>query len=185
MSPAVEEPRPFLQPGSRAAVLRRLGELREAHLVALDAVVRELATEKPFRKRVDYGFWFAWYEGPKLGRREEGELATLFTDVVVAIASGVTGIDVGRVGEHLRPQPQGLGGLLGGLGGFLAPRPSRRLEEAAIGLIEETTAPWNPRLGIVAAWNMACAVALRGRLDERVARVLLAAWEEALGSLPA
>ena len=185
VSPAVEEPRPFLAPGQRAAVLRRLGELREAQLVALDAAVRELAAEKPLRKRVDHGFWFAWYEGPRLGRREEGELAMLFTDVVVAIASGVCGIDVGRFGERLRPQPQGLGGLLGGLGGLLAPRPGRRLEEAAIGLIEQTTAPWNPRLGVVAAWNMACAIALHGRLDQRVEQALLAAWEKALGPVPA
>ncbi len=185
MSPDLNEPRPLLAPGPRAAILRRLGELREAHLVALDAAVRELVAQKPLRKRVDHGFWFAWYEGPKLRRPEEDELATLFTDVVVAIASGVAGIDVGRFGERLRPQPQGLGGLLDGLGGILAPRPRRRLEEAAIGLIEETAAPWDPRLGVVAAWNMACAIALRGRLDEGVEQALLAAWEKALGPLPA
>ena len=185
MSPAVGEPHPLLYAGPRAAILRRLRELRQAHLVALDAAVRELAAAKPLRKRVDHGFWFAWYEGPKLSRQEEDELAILFTDVVVAIAGGVSGIDDGRFGERLRPRPQGLGGLLGGLGGFLAPRPSRRLEEAAIGLIEDTVAPWNPRLGVVAAWNMACAIALRGRLDPRVEEALLVAWEKALGPLPA
>jgi hypothetical protein len=176
---------PLLYAGPRAALLRRLAELRQSDLVLLDAAIRELAGEKRLRNRVDRGFWFAWYEGPRLDSRHETEIKELFTDVVVAVATGVAQLDVARFAAGLRPQPQGLGGILGGIGGWLGGNSRRGLDNVAIRIIEDAVAPWDPRLGVLAAWNASCAVALRRILDPPVEEILAGPWRKALGDLPA
>jgi hypothetical protein len=67
----------------------------------------------------------------------------------------------------------------------MRPRPPRQLQDASIALIEGHLEPWDPRLAIVATWNMACAVALRRRLPERTVAALEAAWRRAVGDPPA
>ena len=174
----------LLLSGPRAAVLRRLGQVTVDDLHALDAAVVALRVEKPFRGRVDKGFWLAWYEGPRLTTNESRELGDLFPAVVVAIAAGLTGLDVERFGAGLEGRAQA--GVFGGLARLLRPgSPDRPLQHAAIGLIEDAVAPWDPRLAIMGCWNAACAVTLRTRLQDPVVDVLEAAWRRALGELPA
>ena len=175
---------PLLFPGPRAALLRRLGQLTVEDLHGLDAAVRALREEKPYRKRVDMGFWMGWYEGPRLTTAEGGELGNLFGHVVVAIAGGLTGLDVERFGA--RPMGGQQRGVFGDLTRLLRPSSADRLlQDAAIGLIEGAVAPWDPRLAIVACWNVACAATLRKHLPVEVVNVLEAAWRQAIGEPPA
>jgi hypothetical protein len=175
---------PLLFPGPRAALLGRLSQLTVEDLHALDAAVLALRDEKPYHKRVDKGFWLAWYEGPRLTRAEGEELQDLFGHVVVAIAGGLTGLDVERFGVRLGDGPQG--GAIGDLMRLLRPSTANRpLQSAAIGLIEDAVAPWDPRLAIVACWNVACAATLRKYLPVEVVDVLEAAWRRAIGEPPA
>lgn len=175
---------PLLFPGPRAALLGRLSQLTVEDLHALDAAVLALRDEKPYRKRVDKGFWLAWYEGPRLTRAEGDELQDLFGHVVVAIAGGLTGLDVERFGVRLGDGQQG--GAIGDLMRLLRPSSANRpLQSAAIGLIEDAVAPWDPRLAIVACWNVACAATLRKHLPVEVVDVLEAAWRRAIGEPPA
>lgn len=175
---------PLLFPGPRAALLGRLSQLTVEDLHALDAAVLALRDEKPYRKRVDKGFWLAWYEGPRLTRAEGEELQDLFGHVVVAIAGGLTGLDVERFGVRLGDGQQG--GAIGDLMRLLRPSSANRpLQSAAIGLIEDAVAPWDPRLAIVACWNVACAATLRKYLPVEVVDVLEAAWRRAIGEPPA
>ena len=178
----MSEPPPLLYGGPRHAIVRRYAALDVDDLKALAAAVEKLAHEKEMRKKVDYGFWWAWYDGPRLSRAEESEIGELFTDVVVAIATGVTGLDVARFGTRLRPQSEG---PLERLTSFFTGRPSHPLQDAAIGLMEDACAPWDPRYGFIAAWNAACAVAFRGRIPERTEAILSAAWRAVFGDLPA
>jgi len=174
---------PLLHPGLRAAVLHRLGQLTVDDLHGLDAAVRALRAEKPYRGRVDKGFWLAWYEGPRLTTTEGGELGELFPAVVVAIAGGLTGLDVQRFGARLKGGEQA--GVFGDLARLLRPGSAARpLQHAAIGLIEDAVAPWDSRLAIVACWNVACAVTLRTHLPGEVVDVLEGAWRHALGEPP-
>ena len=175
---------PLLFPGPRAALLGRLSQLTVEDLHALDAAVLALRDEKPYRKRVDKGFWLAWYEGPRLTTTEGGELGELFPAVVVAIAGGLTGLDVERFGARLGGRQQGgaIGDLMRLLRSTSADRP---LQGAAIGLIEDAVAPWDPRLAIVACWNVACAATLRKYLPVEVVEVLEGAWRRAIGAPPA
>ena len=175
---------PLLFPGPRAALLGRLSQLTVEDLHALDAAVLALRDEKPYRKRVDKGFWLAWYEGPRLKRAEGDELQDLFGHVVVAIAGGLTGLDVERFGVRLGDGQQGgaIGDLMRLLRSTSADRP---LQGAAIGLIEDAVAPWDPRLAIVACWNVACAATLRKYLPVEVVEVLEGAWRRAIGEPPA
>jgi hypothetical protein len=175
---------PLLFPGPRAALLGRLSQLTVEDLHALDAAVLALRDEKPYRKRVDKGFWLAWYEGPRLKRAEGDELQDLFGHVVVAIAGGLTGLDVERFGARLGGRQQGgaIGDLMRLLRSTSADRP---LQGAAIGLIEDAVAPWDPRLAIVACWNVACAATLRKYLPVEVVEVLEGAWRRAIGEPPA
>jgi len=175
---------PLLFPGPRAALLGRLSQLTVEDLHALDAAVLALRDEKPYRKRVDKGFWLAWYEGPRLKRAEGDELQDLFGHVVVAIAGGLTGLDVERFGVRLGDGQQG--GAIGDLMRLLRPSSANRpLQSAAIGLIEDAVAPWDPRLAIVACWNLACAATLRKHLPVEVVDVLEGAWRRAIGEPPA
>jgi hypothetical protein len=162
----------------------RLGRLTAEDLHALDAAVRALREEKPYRKRVDMGFWMAWYEGRRLTPPEVDELGHLFVSVVVAIAGGLTGLDVERFGA--RPKGGRQGGVFGDLTDLLRPASADRpLQAAAIGLIEGAVAPWDPRLAIVACWNVACAATLRAHVRVDVVDVLEGAWRRALGEPPA
>ena len=175
---------PLLFPGPRAALLGRLSQLTVEDLHALDAAVLALRDEKPYRKRVDKGFWLAWYEGPRLTRAEGDALQDLFGHVVVAIAGGLTGLDVERFGVRLGDGQQG--GAIGDLMRLLRPSSANRpLQSAAIGLIEDAVAPWDPRLAIVACWNLACAATLRKHLPVEVVDVLEGAWRRAIGEPPA
>ena len=175
---------PLLFPGPRAALLGRLSQLTVEDLHALDAAVLALRDEKPYRKRVDKGFWLAWYEGPRLTRAEGEELQDLFGHVVVAIAGGLTGLDVERFG--VRPGDGQQGGAIGDLMRLLRPSSANRpLQSAAIGLIEDAVAPWDPRLAIVTCWNVACAATLRKYLPVEVVEVLEGAWRRAIGEPPA
>jgi hypothetical protein len=175
---------PLFHPGARAAVLWRFGNLTIDDLHALDAAVRALSAEKPYRGRVDKGFSLAWYEGPRLTTSEGREVNELFEAVVVAVASGLTGLDVGRFGGRLSGREQA--GVFGDLTRFLRPGSAARpLQHAAIGLIEDAVAPWDPRLAIMACWNVACAATLRTHLALPVVDVLERAWRQALGEPPA
>jgi hypothetical protein len=177
-------PPPLLTPRLREALQRRLGQLTVDDLHLLDAAVRALREAKPYRRRVDMGFTLAWYEGPRLTRAEDGELADLFGDVIIAIAGGVTGFDVERLGA--RGQRDQSTGAIGDVMRFLRPDSAARpLQHAALGLIESSVAPWDPRLAIMACWNMACAAVLGAHLSGSVVEVLEAAWRQALGEPPA
>lgn len=175
---------PLLAPGPRVAVLERLGRLTIDDLQRLDAAVRALRAEKPYRGRVDKGFWLAWYEGPRLTSAERGDVGELFPAVVVAIASGLTGLDVRRLGARL-----GGGDRTGAFGDLVRlVRPAsadRALQHTAIALIDDAVAPWDPRLAIMACWNVACAVTLRAHLTVPVVDALERAWRQALGEPPA
>jgi hypothetical protein len=172
---------PLLYPGPRAALLRRVRTLTPADLHALDAAVRELAGDKAHR-HADKGFFYAWWEGPRPPSEVEDELNVLFGDLLVALAGGRTGLDVERVAAQFAPKPRGLDGIMNL---FLRPRPRVQLQDAAIGLVEDALAPWDPRLAIVATWNMACAAALREHLAAATIDRLEAAWRRALGEPPA
>ena len=175
------ERRPFLYPGPRAALLRRIGTLTVDDLHALDEAVRALKAEKA-HKLVDKGFLFAWWDGPSIHEEEEGELQDLFSAVLVALAGGLTGIDVEKVGARFAPKPSISESIFRAI---MPTRQSRPLQDASIGLIEDTLAPWDPRLAIVATWNMACAAALREHLRESTVAALEAAWRRAIGDPPA
>ncbi len=177
-------PPPLLPAGARAALLGRLGRLTIADVQALDAAVRALRHETPYRKRVDMGFWLAWYDGPHLTGAEGRELEGLFGEVVLAIAQGLTGLDAGRIAP--RPIDRHEAGVLADATRFFRhASPDRSLQDAAIGLIEGAVAPLDPRLAIVACWNAACGATLRPHLAAGVVGVLEAAWRTALGELPA
>lgn len=178
----MSETPPLLYGGPRSAIARRFATLAVEDLQALAAAVERLTHERENRKKVDHGYWFAWYDGPRLTEAETTEVRGLFTEVVVAIATGVTGLDVARFGARLRPSNQG---PLARLTAYMTARPSRQLEDAAIGLMEDACAPWDPRLGFVAAWNAACAIAFRGRVSEQTEAILGAAWRAVFGDLPA
>ncbi len=177
----MSERRPFLYPGPRAALLRRIAALTVDDLHGLDAAVRVLKEEKAHR-HVDKGFVFAWWDGPRPSSEDEAELDDLFGDVVTALATGLTGLDVERVAARFARKPSGLDGLSRL---FFPPRQKRQVQDASIGLIEDALAPWDPRLAIVATWNMACAAALRGHLPPATVETLEAAWRRALGEPPA
>ncbi len=172
---------PLLPPGARAALLRRFHTLTVDDLHRLDAAVRELVAERAHRQ-VDKGYFFAWWDGPRLDREGEDELQQLFGDVLVALAGGLTGVDVERVGAQFVNKRRGLDSLVDL---FLRPRQPHQLQDASIGLIESAVAPWDPRLAIVATWNVACAAALRRHLPDRTVEALEAAWRRALGDPPA
>ena len=177
-------PGPLLASGPLSAVLERLGRLTVDDLHRLDEAVRAASAEKRYHGRVDRGFWLAWYQGPRLTTSEGRELADMFPAVVVAIASGVTGLDVNRLGARLgggdRP------GIFGDLARLVRPGSSNRpLQHAAIALIEDAAAPWDPRLAIIACWNVTCAATLRAHLPAPVLDVLERAWRQALGEPPA
>ena len=143
--------------------------------------MRELSAAKAHRD-IDKGYFFAWWDGPRIAREQEDELQDLFAVVLAALARGLTGIDVEAVGSVLAHKPSFLDGLLAV---FRSPRRSQQLQDASIGLIEKAVAPWDPRLAVVATWNMACAVALRGHLREPTRATLEAGWRRALGDMPA
>lgn len=178
----MNEPPPLLYGGPRNAISRRFATLTIEDLQALAGAVEDLAREKENRKKVDHGYWFAWYDGPRLTEAETAQIQGLFTEVVVAIATGVTGLDVARFGARLRPSNHG---PLTRLTSFMLARPSRQLEDAAIGLMEDACAPWDPRHGFIAAWNAACAVAFRGRVPAQTEAILAAPWRAVFGDLPA
>ena len=171
---------PFLYPGPRAALLRRITALTVDDLHGLDAAVRALAVEKA-HKHADKGFFFAWWEGPEATEDERLELEDLFSAVLVAIASGLTGIDVEKVGARFARKPSWSDSIMRVI---LPPRRSRQLQDASIGLIEDHLAPWDPRKAIVGTWNMACAAALRDRVPATTLTVLEAPWRRALGDPP-
>jgi hypothetical protein len=172
-----------LSPGPRDALLARLGQLTVPDLHALDATVRELRAERPYRSRVDKGFWLAWYEGPRLTGTERRELDSLFAHVVGAIAHGLTGLDVERL-AGLGPHQSG--GVLGDLAQLFRPASTNRpIQEMAIRLIDDAVAPWDPRLAIVACWNLACAITLRPHLPPACVEILESAWRRTLGEPPA
>lgn len=171
---------PFLYPGPRAALLGRVRALTIDDLHALDDAVRSLVAGKAHR-HVDKGFLFAWWEGPRLRGEEDREMQDLFAAVLAALAGGLTNLDVERIGARFAPKPS----VLGSLAQAVFPiRPSRRLQDASIGLIEDAVAPWDPRLAVVATWNMACAAALRDHLPAATVATLEAAWRRALGEPP-
>jgi hypothetical protein len=178
----MSEPPPLLYGGPRHAIAPRYATLRVEDLRALETAVLELAGERQYRKKVDHGYWYAWYDGPRLGRAVEKEIDDLFSEVVVAIATGLTGLDVARYGTRLRPQSEG---PLERLTSFFTGRPGHPLQDAAVALMDDACAPWDPRLGFIAAWNAACAVAFRGRIPEQSERILGAAWQKVFGELPA
>jgi hypothetical protein len=172
---------PLVSPLTRNAILRRVATLTTDDLHRLDAAVRELAATKAGR-HLEKGFLFAWWEGPRLRREEDDELEDLFGALLAALAGGLTGLDVERVGARLAPKPGLLDGLLQV---FLAPRRDHQVQDTAIALIEDAVAPWDPRLAIVATWNMACAAVLRAHLPAATAGSLEAAWRRAIGDPPA
>ena len=175
---------PLLASGPLSAVLERLGRLTIDDLHRLDAAVRAASGERPYRGRVDRGFWLAWYQGPRLTRSESRELVDMFPAVVVAIASGVTGLDVNRLGARLGGGDRA--GVFGDLFRLVRPgSPDRALQHAAIALIEDAAAPWDPRLAIMACWNVTCAATLRAHLPASVLEVLEHAWRQSLGEPPA
>jgi hypothetical protein len=171
----------LLAPARRAMLLRRVHALTIDDLHALDDAVAALAGTKALR-HVDKGYFFAWWEGPRLRREEERALEDLFADVLAALAGGLTGLDVERIAARFAPKPSVLDSLAAV---FLSARPSRHVQDASIGLIEDATAPWNPRRAIVATWNMTCAVVLGARLPPATIATLEAAWRRALGDPPA
>lgn len=170
----------LLLPGPTATLLRRVGTLTIDDLHALDAAVRSVRDEKRY-KHIDKGFVFAWWDGPKLARDEESELNDFFADLLAALAHGLSGLDVERIAARFAPRASGLAGITRW---FLAPRPRQQVQDASIGLIEDAVAPWDPRLAIVATWNMACAATLRTRLPAATLEALESAWRRALGELP-
>lgn len=171
---------PFLYAGPRAALLGRVRALTIDDLHALDAAVRSLVAGKAHR-HVDKGFLFAWWEGPRLRGEEDREMQDLFAAVLAALAGGLTGLDVERIGARFAPKPTGLASLTQV---FFPPSQSRRLQDASIGLIEDAVAPWDSRLAVIAVWNMACAAALRDHLAPATIATLQAAWRHALGEPP-
>ena len=172
--------RPFLYPGPLAALLRRVATLTVDDLHALDAAVGDLAAEKA-HKHVDKGFLFAWWEGPDISEDERMELEDLFSAVLVALATGLTDIDVERVGARFAPKPSMSASLMRW---FSPPRRSRQLQDVSIGLIEDHVAPWDPRRAVTATWNMACAAALQDHVPAATITVLEAPWRRALGDPP-
>jgi hypothetical protein len=170
----------FLEPGPRAALLGRIHALTLDDLQALDAAVRSLAAGNAHR-HVDKGVLFAWWDGPRLQRNEDDELQDLFAAVLGALAGGLTGLDVERFGARFARKPPGLAAFAQAL---FPPRESRRLQEASIGLIEDAVAPWDPRLAIIATWNMACAAAIGDHLPTTMVATLEAPWRLALGEPP-
>ncbi len=177
-------PDPLLASGPLSAVLDRLRRLTVDDLHRLDEAVRAASAEKPYHGRVDKGFWLAWYTGPHLTTSEGRQLADMFPSVVVAIASGVTGMDVNRLGARLGGADRA--GVFGDLFRLVRPGSAARpLQHAAIALIEDAVAPWDPRFAIVACWNLTCAATLRAHLSAPVLDVLERAWRLALGDPPA
>lgn len=171
---------PFLYPGPRMALLRRVRSLTVDDLHALDAAVEARVTAKAHR-HADKGFLFAWWEGPSLRSEEEEELHDLFSALLAALAGGLTGLDVERVAARFAPKPSALESLTR----FIIPVSRRRqVQDASIGLIDDALAPWDPRRAVVATWNMACAAALRGHLEPPTIEALEAPWREALGDPP-
>ena len=171
---------PFLGAGARAVLLGRVRALTIDDLRALDAAVRSLVAEKAHR-HVDKGVLFAWWDGPRLRGDEDRDLQDLFAAVLAALAGGLSGLDVERVVARFLPRPTVLQSLTLA---FLPARESGRLVDASIGLIEDAVAPWDPRLAVVATWNMACAAALRDHLPSTMVATLEAAWRRALGEPP-
>jgi hypothetical protein len=74
---------------------------------------------------------------------------------------------------------------LGSLSQLIAPtRPNTQVQHASLELINDAVAPWDPRLAVVATWNMACSVALRDFLSAATIAALQEPWRRALGAPP-
>jgi hypothetical protein len=165
---------PFLDAGPRAVLLGRVRALTIDDLRALDAAVRSLVAEKAHR-HVDKGVLFAWWDGPASGRRDE--LRTSSRQCWPRSPAGCL-VSTWSVGGALPPTPP--------VSSRQLPSASREsgASGASIGLIEDAVAPWDPRLAVVATWNMACATALRDHLPATMVATLEAAWRRALGEPP-
>jgi hypothetical protein len=184
----MDDEQPLIYPGPRMALMTRFGQLGLDDLRALETAVSDLARDRAQRGRVDRGFWFAWNDRLQLDRREQVEISELFADVLMAIASGLTGLDAARFGRLIGrgSGSRGLGGGLAGAFGFLKVRSqAEQHQEAAISLISDAAAPWDPRLGLMACWNVACAAALRRRLRPATVDTLEAPWRTVFGDPPA
>ena len=178
---------PLLYPGPRIALLRRFARLSVTDLHALEAQITTLARDKANRGKVDRGFWFAWDDRMRSDYRDRQELDILFSDVVTALASGLSGFDVDRLGTSMLGgrRAEAGSGAFGGLMGLIRPKSNaEQRQEVALNLIRNATAPWDPRLAIMACWNVACAVALRERLRPGTVALLEAAWRGVFGELP-
>jgi hypothetical protein len=178
---------PLLFPAPRAALLDRLGTLTSEELHALDAAVASLRAERAFKGRVDRGFWFAWNDGLNLARSDQAQIQELFSAVMVSIAGALTGLDVARFGARLGGAGggRGAGGLRAVFSALHSKSDAERRQETAVGLIHDATAPWDPRLALMACWNVACAAALRRRLKPSTVEALEVAWRATLGEPPA
>jgi hypothetical protein len=185
----VDEHQPLLYPGPEAALTRRLGRLTLEELHGLEEAVVRRRAERPFKGRVDRGFWFAWHDGLNLSRPEQDEIQQLFSAVMVAISVALTGLDVERFGARLGGGSSWGSGGGGGIGAIFSAIRSKsdveRRQETAIGLIHDATAPWNPRLALMACWNVTCAAAVRRRVKPQTVEALEVAWRDVLGEPPA
>jgi hypothetical protein len=166
-----------------APLMARFREFRQPDLESLSAVVAGLAASEGRRHRSDLGFHYAWYVGPSLGREDREILDELFSDMSVALATGVTGIDVARFGGRVPvASPRRAGALAGWL---LPPSRERRLQDVALAMLDEACHPFDPRLAVVGCWNVVCSQVFRGAVPGSVVDRLEAAWRQAFGDVPA
>jgi hypothetical protein len=165
----------------RERFLARIRGMSRAEVIALGDAVDALVAEGGDAKKLTRGFFLAWYEGPRLDKEETAELDQLFVDIVVALATGLAGVD-----PHVMADPGGgrRGAGIAFLAALFPSRGASELTDVSIRLIRGATQPVDPRRAVVAAWNTGCAIALRGRLDAGVEATLTAAWRRGVGDLP-
>ena len=163
------EPRPLLYPGPRTALLRRVTALTVDELHSLDAAIRALAAEKE-HKRGRQGLPVR-VVGRAEGRRRREPRARGPLLRRPCCPRDRPDRHRGRAGRGAG-LPASRRCPISSCGVLMPPRPSRQLQDVSIGLIEDHLAPWDPRLAIVATWNMACAATLRDHIPAATITVL-------------
>ena len=147
----------------RADEITRMG--RVADEMIADGARRDLAR----------GFAIAWNGGVKLPANELNQLFGRFTDLVLTVASVLSGHDIRESAERTKPS------LSEVVQGWFMPRSGPGADEAGAVLARLGDPAQH---GLIAAWNAWAAVRYRSVIPDALYEELTSAWVTVVGRLP-